>query len=130
MLGEGRTEEGRAAGPIRSLLQWSKIQASAKDGPEMSRQHGTPIWGGYIGPIPTNCSLQKCLEEAQVAPGTESCHASLSSGHTCILEPWPLSSWATLDSGASPILMEPTGAFCGPDPPRPPHPDMWLTRPW
>ena len=25
----------------------------------------TPIWGGYIGPIPTNCYLQKCLEEKE-----------------------------------------------------------------
>ena len=68
----------------------------------MSRwQNGTPIWGGYIGPIPTNCSLQKCLEEAQVALGQDqSAMPPSPSGHTCILEPLGLSSWATLDSGA------------------------------
>ena len=69
----------------------------------MSRwQKGTPIWGGYIGPIPKSCSLQKCLEEmSQVALGQDqSAMPSSPSGHTCILEPLGLSIWATLDSGA------------------------------
>lgn len=79
--------------------------------------NGTSIWGGYIGPIPTNCSLQKCLEEAQVALGQDqSAMPPSPSGHTCILEPLGLSSWATLDSAAHPSSWKPLRSFVWPRP--------------
>ena len=117
MLWEGRTEERRAAGPIRRLLQWSKLRPWLKRCPrDVKVAEWTPIWGGYIGPIPTNCYLQKCLEEAQVAPDRIRV--------PCFPLPQATpASWNLLASLAGPPwIQEPThphenhsGAFCGRD---------------
>lgn len=80
--------------------------------------------GGRIGPVPTNCSLQKCLEEAQDGPGKGSeCHASSS------VRPTP-ASWNFLASPAGPpwilepmqLQWKPLRSFLWPrsDPPRVP----------
>lgn len=79
-------------------------------------QNRTPIWGGHMCPIPTNCSLQKCLEEAQVALGQDqSAMPPSPSGHTCILESLGLSSWATWIQQPTYPHGNHSGAFCGPD---------------
>ena len=80
MLWEGRTEEGRAAGPIRRLLQWSKSRPWLKRCP---RDVKVAEQNSYMGrahvPYSHKLLSAEMSGRGSGGPGTGSeCHASLS----------------------------------------------------
>ena len=133
MLWEGRSGEGRAAGPIRRLLQWSKLRLWLKRCP---RDVKVAERNSYLGRVHRSYSHKLLSAEmsgrnVSGGPGTGSeCHAFLSlRPHLHPGTSWPLylghPGFRSLR-----ILMKSTRELSVAQTYWGSHPDMWLTRPW